>query len=422
MNITLLTIGTELTRGDLLDANSQWLAAELGNRGYEVSEIRTVDDDDERIMTSLRELAARSTVLIVTGGLGPTSDDRTTQCVAQVLGVPLVRDEPTLAKIREIFARHGRVMHAMNEKQADFPAGAVILDNALGTAAGFSVTLSSALCFFTPGVPAEMRYLFETGILPRLPAPERPLCLRRLTVFGVPESQVAGHLLDLEERFGITLGYRAAPSEIEVKLVASAGSTDEPPDTVERLLDRALVDVQTRLAEYITCPGRVSLAEMLLRELATRGQTVGLAESCTGGQIAAALTRIPGASASFHGSVVAYDNRVKRDLLGVSAASLERFGAVSREVALEMAEGVRRALGVDLGLSVTGIAGPGGGTPEKPVGLVHYAVSGPHGAFAEVATFRGDREQVQKRALAASLFLGLTHLRTAQPWSSTAQA
>jgi nicotinamide-nucleotide amidase len=409
MHVSLLTIGTELTRGDLLDQNSKWLAQELGDLGYEVIEIRTVDDEDARIIGALRELGARSDLLLVTGGLGPTSDDRTAYCAAQVGGVPLVRDVATLEHIQGIFARYGRVMHPMNAKQADFPQGATILPNELGTAAGFSLRLGRALAFFTPGVPTEMQHIFHTAIRPRLPVPQTLLKMKRLTVYGVPESEVAGHLDDIEAHYQVVLGYRASPSEIEVKVMAQ-GETAQATE-VEAHLARAFHEVESRLGHYLTAAGRKSLAAAVLDELLQAQKTLALAESCTGGGIAQALTHIPGSSAAFRGGVVAYDNVVKRELLGVSSESLAAHGAVSREVALEMADGARKRLHADLGLSVTGIAGPGGGSPEKPVGLVHIAVSTNEGALARVFTFRGDREQVRRRASAAVLALGLEVLR-----------
>jgi nicotinamide-nucleotide amidase len=411
MNLTILTIGTELTRGDLVDANSKWLAQKLGDLGYEVTEIRCVNDDQARIVSTLGELSERSDVLIVTGGLGPTSDDLTTACAARLARVPLVRDEATLQHVRGIFEKHNVAMHEMNQKQADFPEGAKILANALGTAPGFSLRLGRALAFFTPGVPAEMRHIFETGILPALPPLTAPLSMKRLTVYGVPESQVAGHLEDIESRYSIPVGYRAAPSEIEVKLVTRAHGSESQADVNARLL-AAFAEVQTRLGGYLKVEGRTPLPEFLLQELGRQNQTLGVAESCTGGGIAHLITAIAGSSAVFRGSIVAYHNDVKRSVLGVSEATLAAHGAVSREVALEMAEGARRVLGVDLALSVTGIAGPGGGTPDKPVGLVHYAASTAHGSVAKVGNFRGDRENIRRRAAVAALLLGVETLRT----------
>jgi len=409
MNVSILTIGTELTRGDLLDQNSKWLATELGDLGYEVTEIRTVDDDDARIQTALQELAERSEILLVTGGLGPTSDDRTAFCAARVAGVSLVRDEATLEHVRSIFERNHRVMHPMNAKQADFPAGAVILPNELGTAAGFCLRFRKALAFFTPGVPSEMRHIFSTGIRSLLPPPPAPLSLRRLTVYGVPESEVAGHLEDIEAHFGVVLGYRASPSEIEVKVI-SHQVVDETNGNEARFT-QAFQEVERRLSHYLLALGRKPLAAAVLDELVLQKKTLCLAESCTGGGIARLLTSFAGSSAAFVGGIIAYDNRVKEELLGVSPESLFAHGAVSRVVALEMAVGARTRLHADLAISVTGIAGPGGGTEEKPVGLVHIAVSAASGALERTFTFRGDREQVRQRTTAAALCFLLEVLR-----------
>lgn len=406
MNVSILTIGTELTRGDLLDQNSKWLATELGDLGYEVIEIRSVDDDDPRIERALAELADRSEILIVTGGLGPTSDDRTALCAARVAGVKLVRDAATLEHVQRIFARNHRVMHPMNAKQADFPAGATILPNQLGTAAGFALKLGKADAFFTPGVPREMHHIFSTSIRGLLPKAPSALTLQRLTVYGVPESEVAGHLEDIEAHYGVVLGYRASPSEIEVKVISHGSEAG-----AEAHLTKAFHEVEKRLSHYLLALGRKPLAETVLDELILQKKTLSLAESCTGGGIARLLTSVPGSSAAFLGGVVAYDNRVKEELLGVSSESLLAYGAVSSVVALQMAEGARTRLHTDLAVSVTGIAGPGGGTEDKPVGRVHIAVSAESGSLERTFTFRGDREQIRQRAAATALCFALEVLR-----------
>lgn len=403
MTCALFTIGTELTRGELHNTNSGWLAEQLSELGYEVTEMLTIDDDDDRIIDSLQRLSSKHDVVITTGGLGPTTDDRTSACAAKAFARPLVRNEQSLAEIRQLFESFGRVMSPSNEKQADFPQGAKVLPNRHGTAPGFCLELENSRLFFTPGVPGEMKPMFEQEIVPLLPAVKRQVATARLRTFGLPESQVNDMLSGLEEEHDIILGYRASHSEIEVKVLAQA----EPSETREALQKRAerIADlVQARLGEAVYARGKGSLPTEIGRLLLEKGATFGLAESCTGGLVSELITQVPGASRYFQGGIVSYSNAIKEKLLGVDAKLLKAHGAVSEEVVCAMAQGARAALGVDYSLSLSGIAGPGGGSEEKPVGLVHWAVAGPTGVSAYQRVFRGDRSQVQRRAALSGLW------------------
>lgn len=403
MTVALLSIGTELTRGELVNSNAPWLAERLVELGYEVTEMTTVDDDDARIVAALRDLTSRHDVIVSTGGLGPTTDDRTSACVAAALGVPLERDARSLTRIAERFAKYGIVMNPSNEKQADFPQGAAVLDNDHGTAPGFAVQLGGAICFFTPGVPSEMKHLFEERILPRLPAPPARIAVRKLRTFGMPESQVNDHLAGLEEEFDVTIGYRASHSEIEVKILARRRGSEDANETEARA---ALVEerVAARLGDVVYGRGNTSLAAVVGELALARGLKIALAESCTGGLVSEMLTVIPGSSAYYQGGVVSYSNTSKMALLGVDAASLAAHGAVSEVVAREMALGAQRVLGAEVALALTGIAGPTGGSEEKPVGLVFWAVATPSGVQVQSRVFRGDRAQIQRRAATAGLW------------------
>jgi nicotinamide-nucleotide amidase len=403
MTAAVLSTGTELTRGELSNTNATFLAEALTDIGFEVGAIETVGDDVDRIASVLERLGREHEVLVCTGGLGPTTDDLTSECVARVLGVPLVRDEASLETIRRRLERAGRAMAPSNAKQADFPEGASILPNPNGTAPGFSVKLGRARAFFLPGVPGEMKAMFRASVSPEI----EPLIAERshqtlLRTFGLPESEVNDRLAGLEASFGVTLGYRARLPEIQVKVLARGTSVDE----ARRRSEAAAKEVRARLGpDAVYGEGQTTLAEVVCRLLEARALTLAVGESCTGGLVAELVTSVPGASRSFLGGVVAYANAAKSALLGVDSRLIEVHGAVSTEVARAMAEGARERFGASIALGITGVAGPDGGTAEKPVGLVHWAVASDGGTRSKQAVLSGDREQVRRRAAFAALAL-----------------
>jgi len=399
MSAAVLCTGTELTRGELVNTNATWLAEQLTTLGFEIGVIETVGDDRNRIAAALVRLGREHDVIVCTGGLGPTTDDLTTEVAASVLGVPLVRDEPSLEKIRARFRRSGRTMTASNEKQADFPRGAAILPNENGTAPGFSVTLGRAVAAFLPGVPSEMKAMFAASVVPRLAGFTRPEAHQiRLRTYGLPESAVNDRLRGIEATHGVTIGYRARIPEIEVKVFASG-------EQAEGRVVAATADVRAALGDAIYAHGDTTFPATLLAELGVRKATLALAESCTGGLVAELLTDVPGSSRVFLGGVVAYSNASKSALLGVDAALLDAHGAVSEPVARAMAEGARARFGSTFAASVTGVAGPDGGTADKPVGLVHFAVASGRGTSAKAVNFGGNRSDVRKRSAFAVLAL-----------------
>ncbi len=403
MTAAVLSIGTELVRGELLNSNAAWLSAALTDLGFEVVENISVADDKPRILGVLDRLARGCRVLVCTGGLGPTTDDLTTDAVATMLGAALVRDEPSLEAIRRRFERLGRTMSDSNMKQADFPAGAEILPNPIGTAPGFSVRIGEALAFFMPGVPAEMRRMFDEQVVPRIRAlaPQESYQVR-LRTFGLPESVVGERLRGVEELFpGVTIGYRAHFPEIEVKVLARTSPASEARD----LAERATQEVRMRIADVIYGEGDDTFAGVLGRELRSRSYKLAIAESCTGGLIGHLLTKEPGASEFLVVDAVTYANTAKTRMLGVGEEVIRGHGAVSSEVAAAMAEGVKHVSGADVALAVTGIAGPSGGSDEKPVGTVFLAVAWPGGLVVKERRFPGDRTQVQKLAAYAGLHL-----------------
>lgn len=399
----VLCIGTELTRGEHSNGNATWLAEALTRVGFEVTALLAVDDDRERIGDAVQRLGREHAVVVSTGGLGPTTDDVTTEAVARRLGLSLERHAPSLEVIRARLERHGRSMAVSNEKQADFPQGAQILENQSGTAPGFSIQVEAARCFFLPGVPREMRAMFEAGVAPAVASlaqgAHHQILLR---TFGLPESEVGDRLKGIEEEHPVTLGYRATFPVIEVKVLARADSRTDAETRARAAADQ----VRARLGDRIVfAEGDRTLAQALGDLLLERGLRLACAESCTGGLIGELVTARGGASAFFAGSAVVYENRAKSVLLGVDAGLIASHGAVSQEVARAMAEGACRAFGVDVGIGVTGIAGPDGGTEEKPVGLVHWAIATEAGVTDRHRVFAGTREQIRLRAAYAALGL-----------------
>jgi nicotinamide-nucleotide amidase len=400
MTAAVLCIGTELTRGELLNSNATWLAESLTRIGLEVTALDCVDDDRERIEAALRRLASANAVVVCTGGLGPTTDDITTECAARLAGVGLERDHASLARIEELLTRYGRKMAASNAKQADFPVGSRILPNPNGTAPGFRLELLGAAAYFMPGVPREMKAMFDASVAPELASlvteARHQIVLR---TFGLPESEVNDRLAGVEQTYGVVIGYRASLPEIEVKVLAKAASAGAAQGASRSAAD----EVRARLGDHVYAEGFGSLPESVGELLATKGLTLAIAESCTGGLAAELLTRTPGSSRYFVGGVVTYANSAKTELLGVPAALIAEHGAVSEPVARAMAEGMRARLGATIGLAFTGIAGPDGGTEQKPVGLVHWAVATAAGTEHKQRVFIGDRQSIRRRAVFAGL-------------------
>lgn len=398
----VLCIGTELTRGEIVNTNGPWLAARLTDLGFQVLAVDTVDDHPDRIQAALRRLSASHAVLVCSGGLGPTSDDLTAPTVAATLGVPLLRHEPAFEAMRRRYEKVGREISPSSVRQVEIPQGAEALLNPVGIAPGFIVTLDGCQAAFLPGVPREVEGLWSEQLAPRL----REKVIRdtfqvRLRTYGLPESVVGERLEGLEAAHeGLTLGYRASSPEVEVKVLVR--DRDEP-----RARERALQiadEVRGRLGEAVYGEGDDTFPEVVARDIRGRGWRLALAESCTGGLVGHLLTSAP-ASDFFIADAVTYANSAKTRLLGVNEEVLRGHGAVSPEMAAAMAEGIRRACNVELALAITGIAGPTGGTPEKPVGLVYWAAAHPGGTTVEHRIFPGDRRQIQRLAAHASLAL-----------------
>jgi nicotinamide-nucleotide amidase len=418
MSAAVVAIGTELTRGELVNGNARWLSERLTELGFTVTSHVTVADDVERIRGTLLRLGLEETkVIVCTGGLGPTSDDLTTQAVADALGVALVRDADSLAKIEARFRARNRVMSPSNAKQADFPEGAQILSNSAGTAPGFAVTIGNARAFFMPGVPREMQAIFDEQIAKQIePLAERSSYQVHVRTYGLFESAVAQRLSDLDlggalhdER--VTIGYRVTFPEVEVKVLAEAkpgeGTTAET--NARALAEQVAGQVRERLGDYAFGGKEETYPRYVAGLFKRAGIKVALAESCTGGLVAKLLTDMAGSSDYVIGGAVSYANTAKTALLGVSESLLREHGAVSEPVARVMAEGILKTLGADLAVGITGIAGPTGGTPAKPVGTVCFGLARKNGAtLTSTEVFPGERELVRTFAAYQALRLFAT--------------
>ncbi len=391
--------------GDILDTNSRWLCQQFSALGVAPGRVVTIGDHFGPLCAALREALDRSDVVIMTGGLGPTTDDLTRAVAAAVWGRPLYRDERALAQIAARYAAFGRPMTPGCYQQAELPEGAVLLENRWGTAPCFSLERGRAgggqsVAFFLPGVPQEMQKVFAEYIAPALTGRfGLPPRLRHvLRCIGLPES-VANERMSGFSWPGIAVGYRAASPEVHVKLEVEGAAGRES------LAGGALQDAEARLGKERFGTDCGPIDEVVSRLLGARGETVAVAESCTAGRLASALTALPGASAWFLGGALVYSDAEKVRQCGVEEAVLERCGAVSGEVARALAEGIRARTGATWGVGITGIAGPGGGTASKPVGTVHIAVASAAGCRHRQLLLPGDRERVMRFSVGASLEL-----------------
>jgi nicotinamide-nucleotide amidase len=393
--VEILSTGDELLTGQVVDTNSAWLMDRLWELGVMVRRKTLVGDDRQDLAAALAETTGRADVVVMSGGLGPTEDDLTAECVAAAMGVPLEEDAASLAAIRARFEKIGRVMTPNNAKQARFPRGAAILPNRWGTAPGFVAQVGRAELFCLPGVPVEYKGLCEEAVLPRIARRAGVTVAARLVkLIGIPEShadQAMRPVMDAPEHRDVRFGYRAHWPEIHVKWSV-------PGPDAEARAARILAQVRGIFGDAIFAEGKQELAALVVERLVARGERLALAESCTGGLVSEMVTRVAGASNAFELGIVAYANATKTALLEVPEDVLALHGAVSEPVARALADGARRRAGATWGIGLTGIAGPSGGTPEKPVGTVHMAIAGPQGTRAWMKKFFGDRERVRKTA------------------------
>jgi nicotinamide-nucleotide amidase len=380
MNAEIITIGDELLRGEIIDSNKARIAERLLLLDLDCRYQVSVLDDPTDMRDAFRQAAGRSDFVLVSGGLGPTRDDMTTQVMAETFGRELEVNDDSLAVIEAFFARVGRSMSDVNRKQAYFPTAADILANPIGTAPGFSIQEGKAVFFAMPGVPRELDLMMDEQVLPRIErliaSPETGAARRvvravLLRTFGMGESTLEDELLDLARDGDVELGFRTAFPDNFLRPVARAKTAEEADAKIALVAE----SIRSRLGPIVYGEGDETMESVVGHLLTDAGLSVATAESCTGGLIAQRLTDVPGSSAYFMGGIVAYSNAAKASLLGVSETVLESEGAVSEPVVRAMAEGVRKRFGSEIGVATSGISGPGGGTAEKPVGLVWIAIS-----------------------------------------------
>lgn len=387
----IITIGDELLIGQTVDTNSAWMGAELSRAGFDILRRLSVHDRREDILYALENVSRNTDVVLITGGLGPTSDDITKQTLCEFFGTELIVDQEVLSMLTEMMARRYIGLNENNRKQAEVPASCRVLTNAKGTAPGMWFEKGNRIFVSMPGVPFEMKYIMSTHVIPELNKRFRTQVIihRNIMTFGTYEARLAELLTDFEASLPGNVRLAYLPSFGVIKLRLTGIGKDE--DTLTRTLDKQVSELHRYIHEYIFAEEETSLEAVVGALLREKKATLSAAESCTGGRISQMITSIPGSSDYFRGSVIAYHNSIKSSLLGVNPETLDKYGAVSEEVAAQMAEGVRKATGTDFSVAVTGIAGPGGGTPLKPVGTVCIGVSSPTRTITMKYVFGNER-------------------------------
>jgi nicotinamide-nucleotide amidase len=402
MDAEIIAVGSELLTEGRLDTNSLYLTAELNNLGVEVVTKCVIGDDRERLADAVARALGRAGIVILSGGLGPTEDDVTREAVAQALGRQLVFHAEIAEALERRFAAMKRRMPEINKRQAFVIEGAEVLPNDRGTAPGQWVTANGAVAMLLPGPPHELKAMFQQQCLPRLArlAPKQAIRTAFLRVTGMPESDLDALISPVYKKYpNIATTILAANGDLQVHLRARCDTETE----AEALLAEAAGPIERLLGDRLYSRTGDPLEVVVGGLLRERHATVAVAESCTGGMLGARLTTTPGSSQYFVGGFITYSNALKREILGVSAETLERFGAVSPETAEAMATGARERTGATYAVSITGVAGPDGGSDEKPVGLVYLGIAGPEGASITHRRFIGDRERIRVFTTQAAL-------------------
>ena len=405
MKATVLTIGDEILIGQIVDTNSVSIAKHLNAAGIVVAEKISVGDDGPRIAEAVRQAMAHSEVTILTGGLGPTKDDITKKTLADLFGCGLACDARVADHVRRMLEARGIAFNELNRAQALVPTACTVLFNAHGTAPGMWFERDGKVVVSLPGVPFEMEHLMQDEVMPRLKArfSLRQIVHRTLVTAGLAESMLAERIAPWETALPPYLRLAYLPNPGSARLRLSAYEVEG--ESVAREIERRFDELRRLIPQYVVGYETASVQELVHRRLIESGRSLATAESCTGGTIAARFTALPGASAYFRCGVVAYADSAKEQLLGVDPQTLRRCGAVSEEVARQMAEGARRIAGADYAVATTGIAGPTGGSAEKPVGTVWIAVATPGGTAAVCRQCGTDRGQIVDRASAFAIGL-----------------
>lgn len=404
MRAELISTGTELLLGQILNTNAQFLGRKLAELGIDVYFQTTVGDNAARVSEALETAMKRADLIIVTGGLGPTEDDLTKETVAKVLGLKMYLDDRALKDLHKFFDLRGRQMPESNIKQALLPEGSLSIPNKIGTAPGVLLEAGEKTIVVLPGPPVEMQPMFNDTVVPfimkRTGENKAVIISRVLKILGIGESSVEEQVKDLvDNQTNPTIAFLAPRGEAYIRLTAKASSKTEAAGIIKGVEK----EIRKRFGDYIYGADDETLEAVVASLLKKHSLTLSAAESCTGGLIAQRLTGIPGVSENFMYSLVTYSNEAKTQFLGVSPKTLDKFGAVSEETALEMVKGVRQAGGTDLAVAVTGIAGPGGGTPDKPVGLVYIGFADHDTTLVQPYLFAGDREVIRWQTANAAL-------------------
>ncbi|MEL7586579.1 MAG: competence/damage-inducible protein A [Prolixibacteraceae bacterium] len=393
MKAEIITIGDEILIGQIVDTNSAWISEQLNLHGIEVYQITSVHDDQEHILKALSDAESHTDLVLITGGLGPTKDDITKKALCAYFDCGMVLNEEVLQQVTSILSRRNISINQLNQDQALVPEKCTVLQNALGTAPGMWFEKNNTIFVSMPGVPFEMEYLMKKEVLPRLKenGKARSIYHQTVLVFGLPESILAELIEGWELSLPPFIKLAYLPSPFMVRLRMSAYGTE--PGLLKEEVAHQIEKLKILIPNNIFGYNQDTLAGVTGQLLVKANATAGVAESCTGGYISHLFTANPGSSAYFKGCIVSYANEVKTFVLNVKPETLASFGAVSKEVAIEMAEGAKSVLGADYTIATTGIAGPDGGSAEKPVGTVWIAVAGKHNLLVECYTFANNRER-----------------------------
>ncbi|MFD2872260.1 competence/damage-inducible protein A [Mucilaginibacter ximonensis] len=407
----IITIGDEILIGQIVDTNSAWMAQQLNNTGIRVKQISSVSDGKQHILKALKEASERADLIFITGGLGPTKDDITKNTLAEYFGVGLVENQEALDNVMRIFAKYNRPMLDINKAQALVPSNCEVILNHNGTAPGMWFNTGEKIYVSMPGVPFEMMYMMEEEVIPKIKTLFKLPAIVHKTILtvGEGESFLATRIADIEDSLPrhIKLAYLPKLGQVRLRLSGEGENEQQLRDEIEQY---AALIVE-RVGENVGAEEDVALEKAILDFMAGRGLTLSVAESCTGGYISHLFTQHPGSSKVFFGGAVSYSYELKESILGVKKATLEKFGAVSEETVVEMVEGALRNFKSDFAIAVTGIAGPEGGTPDKPVGTVWIAAASAQKTVRKKFTFGSKRLQNIERSATAALFMLNTLLK-----------
>jgi len=402
----IITIGDEILIGQIVDTNSAWMATRLNHIGIRIKQISSVSDDKQHILTALVEASRRADIILVTGGLGPTKDDITKKTLAEYFGVKLIENQDALNNVINIFARYNRPLLEVNRLQAQVPENCEVILNKNGTAPGMWFNADSKIYISMPGVPHEMMYMMDDEVLPKLKASLKlPFIIHKtiLTV-GEGESFLAERIADIEDSLPSNIKLAYLPKLGQVRLRLSGYGEDET--LLKDKVNEFAAKIVERVANVVAAEEDIPIEQVILNIMTSKGLTLSLAESCTGGYIAHLITQHPGSSKVFLGGVVSYSDGLKESVLGVKNETLEQFGAVSGETVKEMVEGALTNFKSDYAIAVTGIAGPDGGTPDKPVGTIWIAIATTNKTVAKKLTFGNKRKQnIERSAISALTML-----------------